>query len=80
MATYVKGTIGGQLVVTTAPVAKPIRPVMWQHQMRRLDQKIPAYAIVMGIEQYRQNLPQADFADHDASNYEGVSGEALGVC
>lgn len=28
--------------------------------------KKPAYAIVVGIEQYRQNLPRADFADHDA--------------
>lgn len=25
-----------------------------------------AYAIVIGVEKYRQNLPKADFADHDA--------------
>lgn len=28
--------------------------------------KRPAYAVVVGIEQYRQGLPKAEFADHDA--------------
>lgn len=65
-AAYVKGGSGGQ-AVASAPVAKPIPSSdVDVVQTVVLPRKRPAYAVVVGIEQYRQGLPKADFADHDA--------------
>ena len=63
---YVRGGSGGQ-AVAAVPVTKlvPFSDVDVV-SAGLTPRKKPAYAIVVGIEQYRQDLPRADFADHDA--------------
>lgn len=65
VAAYVKGGASGTQVAGTAP-----RPVPSSDVDAVLSvvspRKRPAYAVVVGIEQYRQGLPKADFSDHDA--------------
>lgn len=66
VATYIRGGSGGQ-VVAAAPVVKAAPSSDVDIVPAGLTpRKKPAYAIVVGIEQYRQSLPLADFADHDA--------------
>jgi hypothetical protein len=65
-AAYVKGGSGGQ-AVASAPVARPIPTSDVDAVITTVSpRKRPAYAVVVGIEQYRQGLPKADFSDHDA--------------
>ena len=65
-AAYVKGGSGGQ-AVASVPEAKLV-PTSDVDAVQTVvpTRKRPAYAVVVGIEQYRQGLPKADFADHDA--------------
>lgn len=66
VATYVRGGSGGQ-AVAAAPVTKAVPSSdVDVVPVSLTPRKKPAYAVVVGIEQYRQNLPRADFADHDA--------------
>ncbi|PKN17591.1 MAG: peptidase C14 [Deltaproteobacteria bacterium HGW-Deltaproteobacteria-6] len=64
----------GQVKVTTAVLSPPPEPVVAHSRKSDIDE-LPAiktkpnknaYAIVIGIEQYRQKLPRADFAVSDA--------------
>ncbi len=65
-AAYVKGGSGGQ-AVAAVPAVKMI-PTSDVDAVPAVvaPRKRPAYAVVVGIEQYRQGLPKAEFADHDA--------------
>lgn len=58
-------------VVAAKPQASQALPVISASDVDRLPsfravQKKHAYAVVIGIEQYREKLPKADFADKDA--------------
>jgi hypothetical protein len=65
-AAYVKGGSGGQ-AVAAAPAVRQIPTSDVDAVPTTVSpRKRPAYAVVVGIEQYRQGLPKADFADHDA--------------
>ena len=65
-AAYVKGGTGGP-AVAGGLVARPIPTSDVDSVPTTVPpRKRPAYAVVVGIEQYRQGLPKADFADHDA--------------
>jgi len=66
VATFIRGGTGGQAVVS-APAPKLIPASDVDAVPTTVPpRKRPAYAVVVGIEQYRQGLPKADFADHDA--------------
>lgn len=65
VAAYIKGGAGGQAVASVSVVPTPTSDVDTVLTIVP-PRKRPAYAVVVGIEQYRQGLPKADFADHDA--------------
>ena len=65
VAAYVKGGSGGTQVAGIAPRPVPTSDVD-AVPTTVPPRKRPAYAVVVGIEQYRQGLPKADFSDHDA--------------
>lgn len=80
VAAYRTGPEGG--VATTSPSA--IGPLVVVSDVDRIAEGKPpsrknAYAIVIGIERYRQKLPQADFAIHDARIMAEYLTKALGV-
>jgi hypothetical protein len=65
-AAFVRGGTGGSAVASVS-AAKPVPTSDVDAVPTTVPpRKRPAYAVVVGIEQYRQGLPKADFSDHDA--------------
>ena len=61
-----KGKLAGPLAALSAETASPVRSDIDELPVLQVRKNSRAHAIVIGIENYRQKLPKADYATQDA--------------